>query len=206
MKLLIGVPSLDYVHADFVKSLFALTEKLHREGTPFDLFICTGTLVHMARENIANQAINKGYTHVLWLDADMVFTENLLDDLMFCGKDFVSGVCASRRPPYTLCLFESLELNHIKKIKELPHEAFRVAGCGFACVLITTEILKAVVMHHHTMFLPMQYYGEDLAFCLRAAELGYEIWAEPTAQLGHIGHNAVWPGDYEKYIKQAKGD
>ena len=202
MKLLIGVPSLDFVHVEFLKSLHALTEHLHHEGVRFELFICNGTLAHVAREHVANHAINGDFTHVLWLDADMVFPETILEDLQFCGKSFVTGIAASRRPPFTLCIFSDLDLNHLTRVEQLPSEAFRVAGCGFACVLIETAIMKDVLMNNHTMFLPMQYYGEDLAFCKRASELGYEIWAEPSARLGHIGHNAVWPEDHEKYMEQ----
>lgn len=201
MKLLIGIPSLDFVHVDFVKSLVALTARLQREGVNHEVFVCNGTLAHVARDRIACKAINEGFSHVLWLDADMIFQDSILDDLMFCGKPFVTGIAASRRPPHMLCVFEDLRLDHLKNFEEIPDEPFRVAGCGFACVLIETAILKEVQLTHHTCFLPMQAYGEDLAFCLRATELGHQIWAEPTARLGHIGHIAVWPEDHQRYME-----
>lgn len=91
MKLLIGVPTLDYIHVEFVKCLTALLERLREDGITFDLDIESGTLVYTARERIANKAINEDYSHVLWLDSDMVFTPDLLDDLMFSDKPFVTG-------------------------------------------------------------------------------------------------------------------
>lgn len=203
MKLLIAVPSLDFMHVDFVKSLTGLILRLKDEGEDFDLLIESGTLVHMARDKIACRAINEGYTHVLWLDADMVFTPDLLEDLRFSGKDFVTGICHSRRPPFGGCLFENLDLKHLKRLNgPYPASPFRVAGCGFACVLIRTEILKAVQEHYRTCFTPMVGYGEDTAFCLRAGELGYEIWAEPTVRPGHIGHIAIYPEEYERWMAQ----
>lgn len=203
MKLLIGIPSYDYMHAEFVKCLSALLLKLTRDKVDFDVAINNGTLVYIARDKIACKAINEGYTHVLWLDADMIFQPSLLEDLMDSGKDFISGVAHSRRPPFVSCLFKRLDdLNHMERFEEYPEEPFEVAGCGFACVLISTEILKAVQMKHKTCFLPEMQWGEDLTFCRRARAMGYRIFADPCVRLGHIGHQAIWPEDHQRYLEQ----
>lgn len=205
MKLLIGVPSYDYMHAEFVKCLSALLIHLTRAGIDFDLDIQNGTLVYIARDKIASRAINQLYTHVLWLDADMIFSPNLLDDLMDCGKDFVTGIAHSRRPPFVSCVFKRIDdLNHMQRweCSEYPTEAFRVAGCGFACVLISTEILRAVKMQYKTCFLPELQWGEDLTFCRRAGAMGFDIYAEPCVRLGHIGHEVIWPEDNLRYMER----
>ena len=204
MRLLVGIPSLDFVHVEFVKCLVALQARLKDDGVAFDVFICSGTLAHVARDRVACKAINEGYTHVLWLDADMIFTPDILDDLQFCGKDFVTGIAVSRRPPFNYCVFHSLTFDREQNFQdsEIPKTTFQVAGCGFACVLISTEILRQVQLTYKTCFLPMGDLGEDLAFCKRAGELGYTIWAEPSVQLGHIGHNAVWPEDHRRYMER----
>lgn len=195
MKTLIAVPALDYIPTDFVKSLTALVQRLDRDGCDVDVKFITGTLVYAARDKLAAHAIMYDYTHVLWLDADMVFDDELLYDLQFSHKDFVTGIARSRRPPYCSCLFS--DLSRIERIDHYPRDTFRVAGCGFACVLIKTEILKAVRDSYNTCFLPTADLGEDLAFCQRAASLGYSIWAEPAARLGHIGHITIYPDDAE---------
>lgn len=205
MKLLIGVPSLDFVHVDFVKCLVDLQARLTRDGIRHDIWICSGTLAHVARDRVACKAINEGYDQVLWLDADMLFTPEIYEDLSFCGKGFVTGLAASRRPPFMLCVFKELGgergcVNY--ETEELPREPFRIAGCGFAGVLIQTEILKAVQQRYKTCFLPEAQFGEDLAFCRRAAALGHEIWCDPSVRLGHIGHNAVWPEDHADYMRK----
>lgn len=199
MKLLIGVPSTDFLHVEFVKSLFGLVDKLKKDKIDFTLHFETGTLVYCARDTIACKAINEGYTHVLWLDSDMVFTPDLLDDLMFCGKPFVCGIFHSRRKGYHSALFKNLALDHLERFEEYPSEAFEVAGCGFAGVLIETSILREVQHQNSTCFLPMMRYGEDLAFCLRAKALGHKIYAEPSAVMGHIGHITIYPEDHFKW-------
>ena len=195
MKLLIAVPSLDMIHVEFVKSLIALVQRLDHDGYKVDVKMLTGTLVYVARDRLAAHAIANNYTHVLWLDADMVFDDELLYDLQFGNKDFVSGIARSRRPPYCSCLFSDLRV--IRRIDEIPRDTFRIAGCGFACVLINTEILAAVKNQFGTCFLPTAALGEDLAFCQRAAGLGYEIYAEPAAKVGHIGNITIYPDDVD---------
>lgn len=202
MRLLIGVPSTDFMHTEFVQSLTGLLKRLQSDGVDYELHIESGTLVYMARDKIACRAINEKFTHVLWLDSDMVFTPELLEDLQFSGKDFVTGIAVSRRKPFSSCLFKSLDLNHIERYgdwEELPKNTFEVAGCGFACVLIAVDILKAVQEQFKTCFTPETLYGEDTAFCKRAASLGYHIWAEPAVRVGHIGHLTIYPDECARY-------
>ena len=198
-RLLIAVPCTDYMHASFTESLLKLTVHLHREGIKHDVEIIPGTLVYMARNKLASKAMSGGYTHILFIDSDMVFDENIVETLMFSRKDFVCGTFHSRRPPYGTCIFSSLE--PVEKVKQYGNglEPFRIKGCGMACTMISTEILKAVQYKFGTCFNPEKIhgvnFGEDLAFCWRADNIGTEIWCDPTAKVGHIAHIPVWPGE-----------
>ena len=198
MKLLIAIPAHDYMHMDFVKSLLGLTKRLDEDGIEYDVDVHGGTLVYHARDALATKAIEEGYTDVLWLDADMVFTDSVVEDLQFCGKPFVTGIAHGRRPPHKSCLFTEIYPG-VDRFKEYPNTPFKVAGCGFGCVLMKTEILKAIKDRHGTCFFPTRELGEDLAFCRRATEGGWEIWAEPSVRLGHIGHIAIYPEYREQY-------
>jgi len=195
MRLLIAVPTTDYIHADFVKSLCDLTSELNRKRVSYEVGIQSGTLVYIARNRLANKAVNERFTHVLWLDSDMVFQPQILDDLMFCEKEMVCGAFVSRRPPYKPCVYSSIRKDEIEKVKDFGTKPFRVDGCGFACVLVTTELIQAVQLKFGTAFQPTDYYGEDLAFCWRVGQIGREIWCEPTARCGHIAHVPIWPGE-----------
>lgn len=199
MRLLIGIPSTDFLHVEFVKSLTNLILRLKEDDIDFTVHFESGTLVYVARDNIASKAINGGFTHVLWLDSDMVFTDDFLDSLMFCGKPFVAGIFQSRRKGYHSALFKNLDIDNLERFEEYPHGTFEIAGCGFAGVLIETEILRNVMTNYGTCFLPMKMYGEDLAFCKRAVDIGYKIYAEPTAVMGHVGHITIYPEDHEKW-------
>ena len=194
-RLLIAVPCTDYMHADFVKSLTKLISHLQREGVSYQVELHVGTLVYLGRDSLCCKAINEGFTHILFIDSDMVFDENALEALEFCGKDFVCGAFQARRPPYGSCIFTSLRPPERVPKDGYGLEPFEVAGCGMAFTMISTEILKNVKTRFGTCFTPTKDFGEDLAFCWRAIETGARIWCEPTARIGHIAHVPVYPGE-----------
>lgn len=200
MKLLIAVPTLENVPVDFMESLMNLACHLKDEGIDFKLKIEAGTLVYFARENLARYAIANRFTHVLWLDSDMVFSEEIVEDLQFCGKEIVTGIAHSRRPPFSSCIFTEI-FPGVEKFKgDYPITPFQIAACGMACVLMSVQVLDKVRAKFGTMFQPMTdpiTYGEDVAFCWRAAQCGFEIWAEPTVRVGHVGRRIIWPEDTE---------
>ena len=197
MKLLVAVPTVDYVSAEFMKCLCGLIKKLASDGVDFDYQIIAGTLVYWARNRLAKRAIDNGFTHVLWLDSDMTFKDDVVDDLLFCGKDMVCGAFVSRKPPYGPCVYTSIDdPGNMIKVENFGTEPFRVDGCGFATVLTSVELLKAVWDRFDTCFRPTESYGEDLAFCDRVKQLGREIWCEPTVRPGHIAHVPVYAGEH----------
>jgi hypothetical protein len=173
-----------------------LSNKLSKDKVDFEIKIIGGTLVYIARARLAHYAINEGFTHILWLDSDMTFSPNIVDDLLFCGKDMVCGAFVMRRPQWGPCVYTSInEDGSLEKVREFGIEPFRVAGCGMAAVLTKTELLKAVYDRFGTTFKPMDHLAEDVAFCWRVNEIGREIWCEPTVRPGHIAHIPVYAGE-----------
>ena len=197
MKLMIAVPTTDYVHVDFMESLAGLIQKLDKDGTEYELKITGGTLVYIARGRLAQYAVNEGFTHVLWLDSDMTFGPDIAEDLLFCGKDMVCGAFVMRRPNFSPCVYSRVPLTgNLKQVKRFEGtEPFRVAGCGFAAVMTKTELLQKVFRKYKTYFRPMKHLAEDLAFCWRVNQVGGEIWCDPTVKPGHIAHMKVYAGD-----------
>lgn len=191
------------MHYQFVECLTKLVKRLDEDDIDYDIAYQGATLVYVGRDKLANKAMNECYTHMLWLDSDMIFTDDLLDDLMYSGKPFVTGIAHSRRAPHVSCIFKEIwpKVDRWEGC-EYPIQAFRIGGCGFACVLIETEIVRNVYNKNGTAFFPMRELGEDLAFCKRATDMGYEIWAEPSVKLGHIGHITIYP-EYEKLYRSS---
>lgn len=204
MKLLIAIPSYEGLQPEFVRSLTELESQLREDNVWFEIKIISGTLVHTARDRLAQHAVKHHFDEVLWIDDDMVFDCHLYEDLKMCGKDMVCGLFVSRHFPYVSCLFRSLI--PVERISVYPDEAFKVAGCGFGCVLMKTQILADVMNNNGgKCFVPDQKLGEDVAFCQRATNQGYEIWCEPTARVGHVGRIVIWPEDVERLQGNIQG-
>lgn len=200
MRLLIAIPTLDYMAAAFVERLLKLTRKLSSQGIEYEARIKAGTLVYLAREELAAYAMREGFSHVLWLDSDMVFEDDVFDELNDTGKDIVCGIFHARRPGHQSCIFKALTPPDRYSYNEYPTDTFRIKGCGMACTLVKTEVLAAVKASYGNCFTPAFNLGEDLAFCKRADELGFGLWCEPTVRVGHIGHIAIYPEDEGRYL------
>lgn len=198
MKLMVAVPTMYFVSPNFAKSLANLCLKLGHDGVDARLEIIEGSMIYVARDRIAWRAVKDEYTHVLWLDSDMTFEPDIVDSLLWCGKDMVCGAFVSRKPPFSPCVYSSIEdPANMVKVEQFGAEPFRVDGCGFATVLTSVKLLKDMFDRFDTCFMPTEAIrGEDIAFCDRAKQLGYEIWCEPTVRPGHTAHVDVYAGEH----------
>jgi hypothetical protein len=204
MKLLIAVPCLDLIRVEFVQCVSALEKELYRNGINFETKYIPGSLVYAARDRLAKHAVNNEFDEVLWIDSDMVFDKTLYEDLRIHGKDMICGNFISRHNPYVTCIFSSID--PIDRITDLPDDVFRVAACGFGCVLMKAEILKQVLnTHGGKAFIPEPKMGEDVAFCKRATDCGFEIWCDPMVRVGHVGNVTIWPEDGPRLRGAIKG-
>lgn len=209
MKVFIAVPSLDNVPALFCQSL-ALLQRAGDTMIGFEV----GSLVYNARNNLARQAIKSEADWVLWLDSDMVFNPDFLQRMMkVCTEndiDFLTALCFRRKPPYTPCLFDRLD--KVEKgasytaLLSVPEGRFQVGGCGFAGVLMSTDVLISVsAKFNGRMFDPMDGFGEDVAFCWRARQCGYDIWCDSDIEMGHVGQFISTRAVFESYQAQREG-
>lgn len=208
MKVFVAIPSLDTVPALFCQSL-ALLQRAEDTIVGFQV----GSLVYNARNELARQAIKSEADWVLWLDSDMVFEPDLLKKMLkVCEEndiDFLTGLCFRRKPPYTPTLFDRLDkMEHgasYTTIMSVPEGRFKVGGCGFAGVLMSTDVLLSVAARFGgRMFDPLEGFGEDVSFCWRARQCGYEIWCDSDIELGHIGSMIVTREFFEAYSEGHK--
>lgn len=203
MKVFIAIPSLENVPALFCQSL-ALLKRAGDTVVGFEV----GSLVYNARNNLARQAIKSEADFVLWLDSDMVFGPDLLQRMLKVCQDehidFLTGLCFRRKPPYTPCLFDRLEKvdkgASYTALMSVPDGRFNVGGCGFAGVLMSTDVLLSVAAKFNgRMFDPMDGFGEDVSFCWRARQCGYDIWCDSEIELGHVGNCIVTRKYFEAF-------
>lgn len=207
-KLMIAIPCMDAVPAQFANSIATLAS-YGIEGIEISLRFNLGSLVYNSRNELAKMAISEGADLMMWFDSDMVFNPDTLLRLLKVlddGNDFVTGVYYRRTAPFTPTIFKTLDIDENNnatwtEFEEVPEGLFEVAGCGFGCVLMKTEIAMSVFSKFNRMFSPIGEVGEDLSFCYRARQCGYKLIADPSIRLGHVAHTMVTKGFYDNYKK-----
>lgn len=193
MKTLIAVPCFDMVHTDFMQSLIALEKPADTSFT-----VVKNTLINVARNVIAKNAVKAGFDRVMWLDSDMKFSPDILMKLsadMDKGLDLVTGLYFTRKPPLKPVIYSELSWEKVDgnpdvragNFYDYPEGLTEIAGCGFGCCLTSVDLLNRVGERFGLPFDPLPGLGEDLAFCWRCIQIGATMYADTTVKCGHIG-------------------
>ena len=200
MRTMIAVPCMDTVHTFFMTSMLSLRKA---EGTEVAVASCS--LVYEARHTLAMKALNDGFDRVLWLDSDMNFKPDLMERFaadLDQGLEFVCGLYFTRKNPVRPCVYEVCHpivkrgktIPTIEPIREIPDGLFEVEGCGFAAVMMTTDLIRRC---GPLPFFPEEGFGEDLTFCRKARAAGAKIMCDGRIKLDHLGVSIINEDTYK---------
>ena len=192
-KYMIAIPCLDTVPVPFAASLSGL-RYVGESRASFH----ANSIVYDARDMLAAEAIDTGATRILFIDSDMQFAPDMMErmaaDMDEHNLDYVCGIYFKRRLPTTPCIYKKVELKDdgtasVESYTNYPRdELFPIAGSGFGAVMLTTKMLKDVYDTFGRPFLPFPgVLGEDLSFCWRAKQIGYEMYCDSRIKVGHVG-------------------
>lgn len=209
MKTLIAVPCFDMVHTEFMQSMIALEKP---EDTSFT--VVKNTLISVARNTIARNAIEAGFDRVAWFDSDMNIPRDALLKLtadMDQGLEMVTGLYFTRKAPVKPVIYSTLYWEQKEdgidagagNYYDYPEGLIEIAGCGFGCCITSVGLLRRVWEQQGTPFAELQGFGEDLSFCERVIRIGGKMYADTTVKCGHIG---VQEYDEKMYRAQGKID
>ena len=200
-KILICVPCMDMVASGFAQSL----AMLQKGGNETAIMFQVGSLIYDARNKLAKQAIKMQADYTMWFDSDMIFQPDTMIRLLEHNAPIVSGAYFRRSPPYHLVAFDKCNTEEREwPDLPLPTETVKCGGVGFGCVLVRSDVLLEVAAKYGTWFEPMNGFGEDLSFCYRARQCGYDILLDPSISCGHVGHIVVNEDFYKAYAEGKK--
>ena len=197
MRIMIAIPCMDTLPVKFVESLMAMDKP---EGTS----VCfrPNSLIYDARNLLSLTAMEQGFDYVMWLDSDMIVPKDiitrLLRDSVTYKVDMVTGLYVKRQFPPDPVLFDEVSppqvieddkvVKHVHNFLNYPRDSFfQIAGCGFGCVMTSVKLLREVWKKFGPAFAPFNWAGEDVSFCYRVRQLGYEICCDSTISCGHVG-------------------
>jgi hypothetical protein len=198
-------PARDMVHANYTFCLVNMVA-YHTINTPdaVALKINQGTLIQNQRADLCLEAMREGCTHVLFIDSDMTFPQDMVERLMAHDKDIVATNCARRRMPTGPTAQKTLPDGSRELIYTMPESTGleEVESIGMGVMLIKRNVFESLTEPWFET--PWRtdkrgYIGEDVFFCRKAAAAGFKIYIDHdvSKEIGHIGtfefkHDHTW--------------
>ena len=191
LRYMIACPCMDTMPTPTVASLITMK----RVGAFRHSFLCN-SLVYDARNMLAAEAIATKADRILWIDSDMMFPSDMMECMaadLDNGLDFVSALFFRRKLPTSPCIYKKVDILDGKGVSrayiDYPRDKlFSIEGSGFGAVMMTRKLLKDVFDKYERPFDPMPgVLGEDLAFCWRARQCGYDLYCDASIKIGHVG-------------------
>ncbi|GAG27507.1 unnamed protein product, partial [marine sediment metagenome] len=199
-KLAIGIPlSWNYVPSDFFHSWTLLNkhgaEIIRGESGP----------IHEMRNAIVTRSLQLDCTHLLFLDADMVYPPDSITRLLAHNVDIVSALMFKRLPNFEPILFTGDKYN-MTQIDPVPDGLVEVAATGTGCLLINTKVFDAIeppwFEFGQNNGKPV---GEDINFCYNAKDAGFKIYVDTTVRTEHLTMTRVNWNLYEMQKSMLSG-
>ncbi|MFA7287302.1 MAG: hypothetical protein WC055_00335 [Melioribacteraceae bacterium] len=188
--------SWEYLPIQFFKSWITLKKPEH------SVIIPTRGRIDDMRNAAINSVLKDGsFSHILFLDTDHFHHPDTIPKLLSHNKHIVSGLSFRRSEPYDPIMF----VKDYKKFKNITEwkdgELLEVDVIGAASLLVDVEVFNRMKAPYFEMNYPYMdgVISEDFAFCLKAQELGYEVYCDTSCTNDHIGTLNINKKVWEKF-------
>lgn len=206
----IAIPCAQVVDPITLQSMLSLVNYSANRGIKIvNTGVTKQQLVDDARNNLTEAFLQSPTEWLFWMDSDMTFPPDALEQLFNVAEEkdtkMVTGIYYQRKGLNYPCIWsrgEELEdgtktglqspksktnkyLGTFAIVHPDKKEPFKVHAAGFGCVLIHRSVFE--VMKRPWFQFIKGTCSEDFYFFVEAHDLGFELWAVPTIDLGHIG-------------------
>jgi glycosyltransferase involved in cell wall biosynthesis len=193
-RILVAVPTAKYIESDTFKSIYDLQRPSNTE-LEFQCFY--GYNIQQIRNLMASWMLRNQFDWMLNVDSDIIMPNHALTCLLDCQTDTAaisSGIYVQRKPHQKI-----LEVyvpnpvtgghQHMSMEEADPPRVAPVSAVGFGCCLVRRDVYERVgepwhEYHNHVNF--DKTVSEDVDFCVKATNLGYQVVAHTGLRLGHI--------------------
>ena len=172
--------------------------------------------VDALRDSAMDAARQWGYTHVLFLDADMIWPTDVLSKMLAHHADgIVSGLYVLRHPPYAPVAMadkfreEGSTVDQFFHVELATTDLIACDVVGMGCALIPVDVLDKIGPRPWFVYQDDDHgwprVTEDVPFCTKAKAAGVPIWLDPTISCGHLSADVKDVRHHKRYL-QAKQD
>jgi hypothetical protein len=156
-----------------------------------DLITEGSCYTHWNREELMEKALSRDYTHLWFVDTDVVFPSYALNQLLDHNVDIVGAYYPVRQKDQSYSTLK-LDVDGVLTplLPPLPDRPFSqyqghpVATVPTGMMLIRLSCMKKLSPPYFRCERPV---GEDVFFCAHMYKAGVQIWCDPTLKVGHEG-------------------
>lgn len=207
VKVMIAVPCMGTVGTDFFSSII----HLRNDGNTY-IGIESNSLVYSARANLTMRAIEIGAKYILFIDSDMVFPPELVEQMVKVAEendaDLLTGLYFKRKLPTQPLICDEVYFKQdpqtgmvdtgARIYEDYPRDSvFEIAACGMGCCLIKMSAIQDCANAcRMSPYQPLPGLSEDFSFCFRMKQLGKKMLCDSRVKVGHVGtiifDESVW--------------
>jgi hypothetical protein len=204
-SVLIGLPIMrGQLEPECMLALLATRRHLFMKHVQHHIVTNECSVISASRNALAEKA---GHDYLMWVDSDIQFPPYGISRLMDRDKDVIGGLYFRKEKDARPNVFKLNDGNFFETIYDIPtfKEPFQCDGVGTGFMLIKRKVFEAFTPEVcEKLWYPFDLgrgpsnkeEGEDLSFCRRVKELGFEVWCDPTIPLGHIGRHIYKHEDF----------
>lgn len=129
------------------------------------------------------------YSHIMWIDSDIIFQPEDIMKLLSHDLDIVSGLYHLTPDTYSVVKLGQENFSHDSELVSKDLIEAKSVGTGF--LLVKKGVFEKI---ERPWFQTgeieedgkKKFLGEDIYFCLKARKAGFKIFADPTIRVNHL--------------------
>jgi hypothetical protein len=181
INIMVAIPTKSDVKARTVDSLLSALSYTAQQKIGCRVAFAEGTVVPMVRTSLVKEFLKfPQFTHLLFIDSDQIFEKDFFVKLIEADKDVVVAISKVRDGScYNIYSYD--ESSDLYKNVQPNDDLIKVDATGMGMMLIKRKVLQCVSR--------IECNGdksEDIYFCERVRDAGFEVWADCRLKLGHI--------------------
>lgn len=191
------------VMTQYLKSLLALITELNKRGLSWGYSSEYSSHVGDAREITVSGTFNNSlteqrpfeghitYSTLLWIDSDIAFLPEDALKLIESDKDIITGaylLSSGEVTVYPTMLKSGLTFDQVKEMTDL----IKIEACGLGFIAVKSGVFESLTRPWFQSAwitpesgTPFPILGEDMSWCKRVTDAGFEIWFDPTVRVQH---------------------
>ena len=149
--------------------------------------------------NFIGQLFLRAGPEFQWLfltNDDHIYPPDTVLRLLSHGKDYVTGLYLKKQTPFDPILYDRIEPDgtlHPRRLRDEDSGLIPIVASGDGCLLLSRRVLETIPQPWWEMSTPFtpDLITQDLIFCRKVREAGFEMWCDLDVTPGHLAITPV---------------